>query len=68
MSFRYKQRALELSELYRDRPEDPLMRAAYWVEYVIRHGGTKHFVQSLPLLEELVIIPTIIVVIVLIIY
>ncbi|XP_014285748.1 UDP-glycosyltransferase UGT5 isoform X2 [Halyomorpha halys] len=50
---KYKERALELSELYRDRPEDPLTRAAYWVEYVIRHKGTKHFVQSLPLLEEL---------------
>ncbi|CAH1406564.1 unnamed protein product [Nezara viridula] len=50
---KYKKRAMELSELYRDRPEHPLTRAAYWVEYVIRYKGTNHFVQSLPLQKEL---------------
>lgn len=38
----YLQVARKLSTLYRDRPEHPLDRAAYWIEYVIRHDGAKH--------------------------
>lgn len=32
----------QISTLYRDRPQSPLDRAIYWIEYVIRHNGAKH--------------------------
>lgn len=38
----YAQVAKKLSNLNRDRPEHPLDRAAFWIEYVIRHDGAKH--------------------------
>lgn len=38
----YKQKAEELSELFRDRPMSPLETAVYWTEYVIRHKGAPH--------------------------
>ncbi|XP_025409854.1 UDP-glucuronosyltransferase 2B13-like [Sipha flava] len=38
----YKQKAKELSEVFRDRPMSPLETAVYWTEYVIRHKGAPH--------------------------
>lgn len=39
---KYIQQAQKLSSLYRDRPEHPLDKAAFWIEYVIRHNGARH--------------------------
>ncbi|XP_049762217.1 UDP-glucosyltransferase 2-like [Schistocerca cancellata] len=39
---RYRERAKQLSRLFRDRPRPPLEEAVYWVEYVIRHQGAPH--------------------------
>ncbi|XP_049762257.1 UDP-glucosyltransferase 2-like [Schistocerca cancellata] len=39
---RYRERARQLSVLFRDRPRPPLEEAVYWVEYVIRHQGAPH--------------------------
>ncbi|XP_046981243.1 UDP-glucosyltransferase 2-like [Schistocerca americana] len=39
---KYRQRAAELSRLFRDQPQPPLERAVYWTEYVLRHGGAPH--------------------------
>ncbi|XP_049963431.1 UDP-glycosyltransferase UGT5-like [Schistocerca serialis cubense] len=39
---RYRERAKQLSRLFRDRPRPPLEEAVYWVEYVIRHRGAPH--------------------------
>ncbi|XP_027848325.2 UDP-glycosyltransferase UGT5 isoform X3 [Aphis gossypii] len=36
---KYRQKAKELSEAFRDRPMSPLETAVYWTEYVIRHKG-----------------------------
>ncbi len=43
---KYRQRAQKLSSLYRDRPEHPLDKAAFWIEYVIRHDGAFGHLQS----------------------
>lgn len=32
----------ELDEFAKDQPIEPLEKAIWWVEYVIRHNGTKH--------------------------
>jgi hypothetical protein len=40
--FSYRQKAQELSRLFRDRPHTPLETAIFWTEYVIRHGGAPH--------------------------
>lgn len=32
----------KLSKIYKDQPEDPMTRAVYWVEYVMRHKGAPH--------------------------
>lgn len=39
---KYQQRAGELSRLFRDQPQQPLERAVFWTEYVLRHGGARH--------------------------
>ncbi|XP_058066943.1 UDP-glycosyltransferase UGT5-like [Anopheles bellator] len=39
---RYRERAKELSALYRDRPQSAMDLACYWVEYVARHKGAPH--------------------------
>lgn len=44
--YRYKQKAKELSEAFRDRPMSPLDTAMYWTEYVIRHKGAPHLRSS----------------------
>lgn len=43
---KYSEKAKKLSSLYRDRPEHPLDKAAFWIEYVIRHNGAKHMQSS----------------------
>uniref|UniRef100_A0A1I8PV86 UDP-glucuronosyltransferase n=1 Tax=Stomoxys calcitrans TaxID=35570 RepID=A0A1I8PV86_STOCA len=35
----YGERAQEISKRYRDQPIDPMEKAIYWTEYVIRHRG-----------------------------
>lgn len=40
--FRFKEKALELSEIFRDQPLKSLEKAVYWIEYVIRHNGAHH--------------------------
>lgn len=34
---KHKERAMTLSQMFRDRPMDPVDNAVYWVEYVLRH-------------------------------
>ncbi|XP_065093009.1 UDP-glycosyltransferase UGT5-like [Ochlerotatus camptorhynchus] len=38
----YRQKAKELSDLYRDRPQSAMDLACYWIEYVIRYKGAPH--------------------------
>jgi len=40
--FRFKEKALELSEVFHDQPLKSLEKAVYWIEYVIRHNGAHH--------------------------
>lgn len=35
----YRQKAKELSDMYRDRPQSAMDLACYWIEYVIRYKG-----------------------------
>ncbi|GAB0091279.1 uncharacterized protein DMENIID0001_060990 [Sergentomyia squamirostris] len=39
---KYKEAALKMSSLYRDRPKSAMDTAIYWTEYVIRHHGAPH--------------------------
>ncbi|CAL8089902.1 unnamed protein product [Orchesella dallaii] len=36
---KYRDNVKKLSALYKDQPDEPLNRAVYWVEYVMRHNG-----------------------------
>ncbi|XP_069686787.1 UDP-glucosyltransferase 2-like [Periplaneta americana] len=38
----YKASMKKLSEIASDQPENPLDRAVWWTEYVIRHKGARH--------------------------
>ncbi|XP_058403171.1 UDP-glucuronosyltransferase 2B31-like isoform X3 [Diceros bicornis minor] len=38
----YKENAMKLSRIHRDQPVKPLDRAVFWIEFVMRHKGTKH--------------------------
>lgn len=38
----YAAKAKLNSRIFRDRPESPMDRAIYWIEYVIRFGGADH--------------------------
>lgn len=42
MILSYRSRVQHLSALHRDRPVAPLNTAAFWVEFVMQHGGVKH--------------------------
>ncbi|KAK5648765.1 hypothetical protein RI129_003657 [Pyrocoelia pectoralis] len=35
----YSRNIKQLSQRYKDRPEHPLKKAVFWVEYVLRHGS-----------------------------
>ncbi|KAG5898035.1 hypothetical protein JTB14_001746 [Gonioctena quinquepunctata] len=39
---RYREKAQEVGEIFRDEEIPSLQRAVYWTEYVIRHKGAKH--------------------------
>jgi hypothetical protein len=36
----YKRRAIEISHSYRNRDQDPLKKAVFWVEYVAKNGAS----------------------------
>ncbi|XP_069834556.1 2-hydroxyacylsphingosine 1-beta-galactosyltransferase isoform X2 [Dendropsophus ebraccatus] len=38
----YRQRAQTLSKIHKDQPGHPVTRAAFWIDYVIRHNGAEH--------------------------
>lgn len=38
----YTEKIRKISLLYRDRPQNALDLAVFWVEYVLRHSGAKH--------------------------
>lgn len=42
MTLSYKSSMQHLSALHRDQPVAPLSTAAFWVEFVMRHGGARH--------------------------
>ncbi|XP_074028347.1 uncharacterized protein [Leptinotarsa decemlineata] len=39
---KYKEKAREMGEIFRDEEIPSLQRAVYWTEYVIRHKGARH--------------------------
>src|SRR5438874_318766 len=41
--FRYQDNVNKLSRIYKDQPNDPMTRAVYWTEYIIRHKGNNVF-------------------------
>lgn len=38
----YRATVQRIASLYKDRPEHPLDKAVWWVEYVLRHNGARH--------------------------
>ncbi|CAG9854841.1 unnamed protein product [Phyllotreta striolata] len=36
----FKEKAMERSRLFHDREVHPLQKAVYWIEHIIRHGGS----------------------------
>ncbi|KAJ8981275.1 hypothetical protein NQ317_004011 [Molorchus minor] len=38
----YKERTMEISELYKDQPMSGLEKVIWWMEYVMRHKGAHH--------------------------
>jgi glucuronosyltransferase len=46
---RYRAEVKAKADLYRDRPQDALTTAVFWVEYVMRHKGAAH--MRSPLLD-----------------
>ncbi|XP_020804449.1 UDP-glucuronosyltransferase 2B20-like [Drosophila serrata] len=38
----YKENIQRVSNIWRDRPQEPRRTAVYWIEYVIRYGGAPH--------------------------
>jgi glucuronosyltransferase len=42
MTGNYTNNIKKLREIVHDTPMKPVDKAAWWVEYVIRHGGTSH--------------------------
>jgi hypothetical protein len=43
----YKENVKNLNKIRKDEPMTSREKAAWWVEYVIRNNGTKHFEYSL---------------------
>uniref|UniRef100_A0A336MIZ6 UDP-glucuronosyltransferase n=1 Tax=Culicoides sonorensis TaxID=179676 RepID=A0A336MIZ6_CULSO len=39
---KYKQKIIELRDVVKDSPLSPKDMAAWWIEYTIRHNGTRH--------------------------
>ena len=39
---RFKESAMRISSLLKDRRRSPLQEACDWMEYVLRHGGARH--------------------------
>jgi glucuronosyltransferase len=39
---KYKRNVVQMSTMFRNNLNDPLAETMYWIEYVIRHDGTKH--------------------------
>ncbi|CAN2388907.1 UDP-glucoronosyl and UDP-glucosyl transferase [Pristimantis euphronides] len=38
----YRQQAQKLSKIHKDQPGHPVTRAAFWIDYVLRHNGAEH--------------------------
>lgn len=54
----YKQKALEMSQKFRDNPMHPLDEASYWIEYIARYKGAdflKSYGAFMPLYQYLLL-------------
>ncbi|XP_018565801.2 UDP-glucuronosyltransferase 2B16-like [Anoplophora glabripennis] len=45
---KYREKTKELADLVTDQPMSGLEKAVWWTEYVLRHGQTDHFKNTLP--------------------